>query len=707
MKNARIIADRYEIEDSLGSGGMGVVLKARDTVLGITVAIKMLGKDRTGLGAARLQREATAAGKLNHQNIAKVLNFGQTEEGEPYMVMELLKGKSLSKLIEEKKTLSCVEAVPLFIQIAQALSYAHSHQIIHRDLKPSNIMLLPVEGANADYIVKVLDFGVAKFANEDQSLTHTGSLIGSPLYMSPEQAQGEDATIASEIYSFGCLMFEALTGETPFKGHSVIETLSMHRNVAAPLLTDLISVQKLPREMVELVDECLRKSPANRPQDFKSVQERLNSILLAIENKTLTREEKQRISNQHFKLKIFHFWKSKFGALVALVVVAGLFGLGFIIFKSEQERIYKSKPITTKDTTILWNLHDPASQGHKVAEDVKSFIATEGVRIENRHQSGLTLYSDDAGDDEEMAKGKGKPIVNVYCNCISFDGSGLRYLNKDTVHDVSFDNSVFNPVNIKYLKEMKNLKKLHIGSPNINDESLKEIATIKTLEELILVSNDITDKGFEHLKALPHLRVLNVTSKKLTDEAVSHILQMKKLVTLRIVDATLNPGVGKKLAKLKNLQSLSLINFAAFSDESAEALKMLNITNLALDGAVLEDGVLKSLSEMKVLKYLTLGKSKFNVSSIVSLYKSTSLASLDFTGNSNITDDLIFNLHVLHPNVLNFDHTNINDKQMSKFLHNRMLSRLLVHDTNVTREGAQTFRENYKRIWNREVQVVD
>jgi len=336
-----IAAERYTVEEEIGRGGMGVVLKAHDKVLNIRVAIKILGKDPTGQGAARLQREATAAGRLTHQNIARVFDFGQTEDSTPYMVMEYLEGQSLADLIKEKGRLDCKTAIPIFMQVASAMSYAHSNGVIHRDIKPSNVLL--VEQGQNKHFAKLLDFGVASIVNENQHLTRTGAIIGSPLYISPEQTTGEDATSSSDIYSFGCLMFETLTGEVPFKGSSALETMTMHRNTAPPLLTDLISVQMLPNEIVVLVDECLRKVPNNRPESFAAVLGRLQSVQDSFENKGLTADLIQKISNQHFKIRLHQFWKSRFGALTVVASILVLLGLGISMFQSEQRRIKETK----------------------------------------------------------------------------------------------------------------------------------------------------------------------------------------------------------------------------------------------------------------------------------------------------------------------------------------------------------------------------
>ncbi len=704
MQNPSLIADRYRILDTIGSGGMGVVLKAHDPVLVVDVAIKMLGKDHTGLGAARLQREATAAGRLSHRNIAKILNFGQTEDGEPYMVMELLEGISLAKLISESQMLTTSKAVPIFEQIAQALEYAHSNQIIHRDLKPSNVMLLPQ--GNGEYLVKVLDFGVAKLINEDQSFTQTGAMIGSPLYMSPEQAQGDDTSIQSDIYSFGCLMFETLTGQPPFKGASALETLSMHRSIAAPLITDLISVQKLPREIVDLVDECLRKTPANRPSDFKIVLERLKTIREHLDNKSLTREEKQRISNQHFKIKLYHFWKSKFGAIGALVVFAGLIGLGICIFHSEQKRIYESKSATSKlNGSMFKMLENTQTSKTKRRNKTGVFGEDAGLRIVSA-KSGLTASGDDSFVDDDLMLLKDKPVKFVYCNTRGFEGSGLAFVEKNSLTELSALKSDFRNENLKYIEKMPNLKVLCIGSDHLRDDGLKMISKNPGINKLVLHSDRITDSGIKSLGSMPNLVELEIKSIGITDDVVQSLSAMKKLHQISLVDAPLSPNIGKKLAKIKALNRINLTRTGGISEESIEALKASYIDDLSLCGMTLDENAFKSLAKLKTIHRLTLGDSRFDPKFLRHLKNLPYFYYLNFDDSKQISDQLINELILLKVQDLHFNRSNITDSQFSKLIRKRDLHNVTLSECSVTQEAVDTFNENYARIWNKPVMVI-
>ncbi len=234
----RVISQKYRLESLLGEGGMGSVWRAFNLQLEVPVAIKLLrsGLDTQELGE-RLRVEARAAAKLVHPSIVRVFDIGEAESGEPFIVMELLSGESLSDVVE-RGPLPAANALQMLLPIAEALSLAHSRGVVHRDLKPDNIFLSS-EGESLQ--PKLLDFGIAKVTSTaaagGASLTQTGTLLGSPEYMSPEQAMGSgDIDERSDIWSFCVVLYEALSGTTPFTGDSCQSILrSVLRDEPVPL----------------------------------------------------------------------------------------------------------------------------------------------------------------------------------------------------------------------------------------------------------------------------------------------------------------------------------------------------------------------------------------------------------------------------------------------------------------------------------------
>ncbi len=271
----------YEIVGLLGRGGMGSVYRARDTKLGREVAIKVLLGDLTGdpTFLARFEREAKILASINHPNIATIFGF-EDAGGVPYLVLEYLEGQTLDRRLRDGP-LAADEALRMGIQVARAVEAAHEKDIVHRDLKPSNVMLCPRD------VVKVLDFGIAKtFHGGDHEatsrgthaadLTETGALIGTAPYMSPEQIRARAVDRRTDVWAFGCLMFEALTGSAPFSRETVADTLAAileHEPRWDTLPADA------PRGVERVLRRCLQKDADRRARDLWDLRLELEEAL--------------------------------------------------------------------------------------------------------------------------------------------------------------------------------------------------------------------------------------------------------------------------------------------------------------------------------------------------------------------------------------------------------------------------------------------
>jgi len=255
-ETAEMLAGRYAMRRRIAGGGMGEVREATDTVLERPVAIKVLSPALAGdeRFLERFRREARAAAGLTHPNVAQVYDYG--EDGRTrFIVMELLQGETLAARLGREKRLPPEEAASIGAQTADALEAAHRAGVVHRDVKPGNIMLTP--GG-----VKVMDFGIAAAAH-DTSLTATGSLLGTAMYMAPEHVSGDPATAASDVYALAVVMYEALTGAPPFEMETPVATAAAHVHTApAPLLTRAPDV---PAPLAAAVERGLAKDPDARP----------------------------------------------------------------------------------------------------------------------------------------------------------------------------------------------------------------------------------------------------------------------------------------------------------------------------------------------------------------------------------------------------------------------------------------------------------
>ncbi len=265
------INDRYEIEKLIGEGGMANVYLARDTILDRRVAVKVLRGDLAGdeKFVRRFQREALSASSLSHPNIVEIYDVGE-DEGNFYIVMEYIEGKTLKQLIKKRGVLSLSETMDIMLQLLDALASAHDSYIIHRDIKPQNIMI------KDSGLVKITDFGIAVALNSTE-LTQTNSVMGSVHYLPPEQASGKGSTIRSDIYSLGILMFEMLTGKVPFNGDSAVEIALKHMKDPLPSVREINPV--VPQSVENIILKAAAKNPKNRYHDVRQMAEDIKTCL--------------------------------------------------------------------------------------------------------------------------------------------------------------------------------------------------------------------------------------------------------------------------------------------------------------------------------------------------------------------------------------------------------------------------------------------
>jgi serine/threonine protein kinase len=267
---------QYRILDVVGGGGMGIVFRARQEMVDRDVALKLLPPElaHDEINSKRLEREAKALAKLNHPNIVTTYDFGLTQHGQAYLVMELVDGESLKELLLREGRMDLNRAVRIFIQMADAMRFAHQNGIIHRDLKPHNVMI--AQAPSADF-VKVLDFGIARLA-DSQKLTRVGEIIGSPLYMSPEQCLSEPVDHRTDIYALGVLMYVCLTGHVPFKGDTLYETVERKCTMPPPRFADIVPELDIPNFLEELIRHCLAVEKEDRFQTMDEVKGLLESV---------------------------------------------------------------------------------------------------------------------------------------------------------------------------------------------------------------------------------------------------------------------------------------------------------------------------------------------------------------------------------------------------------------------------------------------
>lgn len=273
------IDGRFEVVSLIGEGGMGLVYEVRDKALDRTVAMKVLctTSAMSEQQVGRFRREAQILDTLRHPGIVEVFNSGITEDGSPYIAMEFVDGAPLNHMIETTGGLEYRKALRLFIQICDALEFAHAQDVVHRDIKPGNLLVFD---SGSGLAVKIIDFGVAKFLTDaGQSLTQTGSLVGSVHYMSPEQLTSRPVDKRADIYALGCTLFETISGKRAFDGETYFGTVQAHLNNEPPTLSAVRPDLEVPLSLDLVLRKMMAVDPAQRYQDCSEVKDALHRIL--------------------------------------------------------------------------------------------------------------------------------------------------------------------------------------------------------------------------------------------------------------------------------------------------------------------------------------------------------------------------------------------------------------------------------------------
>ncbi len=280
-----VIDERYRVEGLLGEGGMGSVYVAEHLKLHKRVALKVIHPEFAGDGelAARFAREAMASAQLDHPHVASALDFGTLPEGSAYLVMELVRGESLSNLIEDGNALPWAQVCDVGAQIADALTAAHAAGIVHRDLKPDNVLLEPRD--DGSLLAKVLDFGIARVMTEGKkapagaapgkNLTRVGTVMGTPGYMAPEQAMGEEVDFRADLYALGVCLWELLVGRKLYDGHDLTAIVTQQLTVTPQDVVEASGDTAMPKDLGALVGALLSSKPADRPGSASVVRDLL------------------------------------------------------------------------------------------------------------------------------------------------------------------------------------------------------------------------------------------------------------------------------------------------------------------------------------------------------------------------------------------------------------------------------------------------
>lgn len=680
--------DRYLVISLLGEGGVGKVFRVHDTLLDKEFALKILHKESSELAIARFQKEAKAAGKLKHSNICNIFDFGLNSDGQHYMVMELLKGKSLAEVISDGP-LQSDYATEIVKQICLGLDFAHKNGVIHRDLKPANVQILNEEKDSVQ--LKLLDFGMAGLVNTDGKLTQTGALVGTPAYMSPELIVGESAGIQSDIYSLGCLWFEMITGHPPFRGNSVIETLSMHKNEEVPPIDDDVEISPA---LKSLLYRCLSKEKNNRP---KNIEEILNLMYPPTVPNQVSELTKNPTSN-----------KKKITALPIVLSTLGLLSILIPIIlisrhvMSESATKSQSKFVTESKSNSELEKHEGMLDISRKKEDI--FLKIE-VDIDKSGYKTIKPTKNQTIEDDEipLLQNEGENCL-ILRNSDSLTGSGFKNFKDKNIDTLDLVDTDFEDQNIIYLKNLNNLKNLDIYSPKLTDAALPNLAQLKGLENLDLGSGKITDDGLRYLGNLTNLKKLTLRCDQMTFDWLNDVSlpELKELLLEKITPTgSIKPG----LPQFPKLKFLKLSSREVIDDKTIKALETTKIKYLYLEEEEISDQQMLSISKISTLKSVLLSKSKFSARGIDSLSTLKNLEELGMKQNQNLNDEIIEAIAKLNLTQLDFSGSNITDSQLSILLNNTKLERLLLRDCNTSQERKSWFKLAFQSKWKKECKI--
>lgn len=531
-----VIADRYKLTQKIGEGGAGMVYKAHDRLLDRTVALKTINRNSLSDDeAVRFHREGKVAASIAHPNVIKMLDFGILDSGHPYMVMEYVDGISLFRFLKEHGYQSPDFALYLMKQICRGMAAVHSTGIVHRDLKASNIMVIDLE---TDPQVIIIDFGIAKSLDAEgqfKTLTHVGNVIGTPRYMSPEQAMGKKLDQRSDIYSMGCILFELLTNRALFEGATGIDTINKHVAEAPPSLADAQSDAEFPDALEALVSKMVAKDPADRYQNTEELMIAIDEVYSAVRGATDNAEEQEEQKGRSFPFQIAESISGKNSRPFALAAVA----LAVLLCAG------------TIFIALNWKLIDSGPTAAEVHKSERINLLRENAVLNRNFEW----------------KGEGvSEVLKKYCK------KNKRALNvviiRSTVGSQDIDRILSLGSNLVVLERCK-----FDAAKTI--EMLSESTSITTLN--LDFTDGITTESLKSLKNMPLLTTLSMRGCNLTDAHMKEIAQANKLL---IFVATQNPKVTPQClpAFRKPGMALSLFahdtDIAKLSDAKLEGLAM-------------------------------------------------------------------------------------------------------------------------------------
>ncbi|MCB9470260.1 MAG: serine/threonine protein kinase [Candidatus Obscuribacterales bacterium] len=546
---------RYKALSLLGKGSTGSVYEARDRILDKKVTVKMLTSFDSPELLIRFQEEAKSTDRLNHPGIVKVLDFGSEEGNAPYMVLEYFDSVTLEEYLAQRGPLPWSQAAKILMEVARALAYAHEHGVLHRDIKPANILI-------GDQDVRVIDFGLTGIA--------AGSgPVGTPLYMAPDQGLGLEYDERSDIYSFGCVTFEMLSGRCPFVGGSSAETLRLHASSEVPLQY-LDSVPDLDPELVSLLGRCLAKRPEDRFKNFAEIVEALERILSRIEIK-ISQESKVEDGSSSFAARNYSSGPKPVGAMVSL-----MFGLIFLCCLVLYVIAFGNGGSADGDRTA--QLAATPSKLADLSVPPDEHVFQSSLKVEKDDNGGFIASGREIADEALKPLEGRKDIVALKIDMADrFTGSGIAYL------------------------EGSPLKSVEILSSAFDDNGAEVLSRFPTLRRLNLkVTSRLTEKGMAALGKLKNLEMIQFWNMALPSNCCQVIESLKSVHYVDLGNSSrITLADAKRLASMKKLAFIKLSGTVGVDDSFGPVLARSKIKSFLLNGTSISLATVELLSKRK------------------------------------------------------------------------------------------------------------
>lgn len=581
---------RYELLTELGRGGVSIVYKARDKTLDRMVAIKTLSSlSLSEKQLVQFQSEARALSGLKHKGIMEILDFGTTQNGIPYMVLEYIAGVPLSKQIENLGKLPLAMSLSIFHDLCEALNHAHNKGVLHRDIKPSNIILV---SQDTGYIPKIIDFGLAVLSSQDDTGLNP-SAAGSPPYMSPEQIDSKETDQRSDIYSLGCTLFESLTGNVPYAGNTAFETMNLHKSAPIPTIAKITSETEIQTGLQNCINKALAKNKNDRFQFVIAMQKAIDEIL----------ERVQEIAARKAEIEEEQIKGTKKTSLIPFYIAAALIAIG-------------------SATYYFFSVQGVQKDKYK---------AEASFKRRNNNEAKET----DLRKEERIFAGKQTGSIRSPLPDIDKMELNTRKIIWEAVELKNFDFTRF--------KKFERLEYLELRECDISPKQFSQICQLKNLRTLDIAWDEtVAASDFSQLAQLPRLDCLFLFSDQIKKKEMLVISQLKNIVTLNIQK---NEGVDEEvlrnLIKLPRLRKLKIGINAGIQGKTILLLgEMPNLDELYLEMLNIDDeAAIYLASKLRKLEVLSVANSPITLKGLRELCKIPTLQLINISGCKNLQDD--------------------------------------------------------------------